>query len=269
MLSQRERDIIAHTHTCAEKDMATTFAPARRALARLACGGVACVAGWHSVTYAAAQPTDAQLGSTWTQAVDGMISVPGCSALSSPEGILYMAPKVSEPESRSFFKSKTSPVVEQVVWPRIFAKSVVFSMTAWNPMGKDSPMEQNVYRNSRLAKEISELRRPEPRAVWHSYGFNAHEGWREDGFSIAYAWEERVYGQVAILKLARKYEQAAVYMYSVDKDTGELVREVLWVDARKHKEHGTKETMQVLKEPPQTPLADPAYWSSSSASEGA
>ena len=89
------------------------------------------------------------------------------------------------------------------------------------------------------------------------------------GFSIAYAWEERVYGQVAILKLARKYEQAAVYMYSVDKDTGELVREVLWVDALKHKEHGTKETMQVLKEPPQTPLADPAYWSSSSASEGA
>ena len=263
----------------------------RRAIARVTLGGAACYLGWRAVhsqppahnsgvfdfmrsagpggsaTSSAAAPSDATLGSTWATAIDGMMDVPGCEQLSSPDGILFMAPKASveapgsNSEKKGWFSSKSAAKEDEKkpAWPRIFSKSVVFSMTAWNPMGKDAPLQQNVYRNQKLEKELDRLK-PEPRAIWHSYGFNAQEGWREDGFSIAYAHEERIYGKVAILKLARKYEQLAVYMYTVDKESGELVREVLWVDALKHEEHGSKETMSVLKAPPSTPLADPNYW---------
>ena len=36
---------------------------------------------------------------------------------------------------------------------------------------------------------------PSPRAWWHSFGFNEKEGWREDGFSVAFAPEERQYAR--------------------------------------------------------------------------
>ena len=35
---------------------------------------------------------------------------------------------------------------------------------------------------------------PSPRAWWHSFGFNEKEGWREEGFSVAFAPEERQVG---------------------------------------------------------------------------
>ena len=84
---------------------------------------------------------------------------------------------------------------------------------------------------------------PSPRAWWHSFGFNEkvnptptpipkpkpkpkpkpnpnpnpnsipnpnQEGWREEGFSVAFAPEERQYARQYMQKLAYKYRQAAI-----------------------------------------------------------
>ena len=60
----------------------------------------------------------------WAAAVDGWINVPGCESLTTDEGVLYMAPKAD---------AAARPI------PRLVAKSTIFSLTAWNPMGKDAP----------------------------------------------------------------------------------------------------------------------------------
>lgn len=161
------------------------------------------------------------------------------------------APPPAEPK-RGWF-SKSNPEPERLEWPRLFSKGVVFSLTASNPMGADASPAYNAAANERLQKDIDEMK-IEPRATWRSFGFNAQEGWREEGFSLAYAREERVYARQAVLKLAKKHRQAAVYYYSYEGDT--VVREVIWVDARKHREHGVPgERLVVLREPPDTPLA--------------
>ena len=90
-----------------------------------------------------------------------------------------------------------------VKWPKIIGKSVVYSLTGWNPMGKDAPHEQNLAANQRLQQDLAEWKgmNTRPRAWWHSFGFNEKEGWREDGFSVAFAPEERRFAKQCMQKL--------------------------------------------------------------------
>ena len=56
--------------------------------------------------------------------------------------------------------------------------------------------EQNVEANQKLQADLVDWKgNPSPRAWWHSFGFNEKEGWREDGFSVAFAPEERQYAR--------------------------------------------------------------------------
>ena len=64
--------------------------------------------------------------------------VPGADELSHG-GMLYLAPVGS---------AGTPP--RPVKWPKLIGKSVVYSLTAWNPMGRDAPHEKNVEANQRL-----------------------------------------------------------------------------------------------------------------------
>ena len=172
--------------------------------------------------------------------------VPGANELSH-DGMLYLAPMGS---------AGTPP--RPVKWPKLIGKSVVYSLTAWNPMGRDAPQrcsvepqswlslrpagspeaslsagarlrlpqaraslgqsagwavlllarhmphracfrhryEQNVEANQKLQADLVDWKgNPSPRAWWHSFGFNEKEGWREDGFSVAFAPEERQYAR--------------------------------------------------------------------------
>ena len=59
------------------------------------------------------------------KAIDGMIDVPGADELSH-DGVLYLAPVGS---------AGTPP--RPVKWPKLIGKSVVYSLTGWNPMGRD------------------------------------------------------------------------------------------------------------------------------------
>jgi hypothetical protein len=187
-----------------------------------------------------AAPTDAALGALWGEAIDGMINVPGCEELSH-DGVLYLAPTKGAPPP--------------VKWPKIIGKSVVYSLTGWNPMGKDAPHEQNLAANQRLQQDLAEWKgmNTRPRAWWHSFGFNEKEGWREDGFSVAFAPEERRFAKQCMQKLGYKYHQAAIYAYRVDKE-GVLWREVVWVNPA-HEHKNTEEAMTLLRKPPRSKLA--------------
>ena len=52
---------------------------------------------------------------------------------------------------------------------------------------------------------------PAPKAWWRAFGF-AHD-WREDGFVLAYDPEHGDAGEKAVVDLAVKYGQGAIYAY--------------------------------------------------------
>lgn len=103
------------------------------------CRGIA-------LSAAASEPSDASLGATWGQAVDGMISVPEAKArgLASRDDVLYIAPSTSN--------SKLC-----TEWPPVFKDGVVLSLTAWNPMGVDHPLDVNREANARLHHDLKHI----------------------------------------------------------------------------------------------------------------
>jgi len=185
------------------------------------------------------------LANTWSTALDGWIDAPGCESLSAPNGVLYMAPSTAPKEVLQGGEASAD-------WPRIVSRSVLFSLTAHNPMGKTHADDWNAAMNARLEADIGEMRRPcTPRGFWHTFGFNVQEGWREDGFTLAFAKEERAFARSQVLSLAAKYQQAAIYAWRVEPDTGALVRELVWVDRLKQEQDGgAEERMVVLKGAP-------------------
>jgi len=228
------------------RSLFTRLAP-RRVLLGSTVGSAALLLSAHSSSRPASMnASNDVLGSMWAAAADGMIGVPGCESLSSADGVMYLAPSADAPPFQ---------------WPRIMGKSTVFALTAWNPHGEDAPADYNREANARLQEDLLALK-PTPRAVWRSFGFNTKEGWREDGFCVAYATEERVYARKAILKLARKHQQKAVYVYNFERDpnspstVGHVVREVLWVgESYGNTDESSREKMAILPTPPPTPLA--------------
>lgn len=195
---------------------------------------------------ALASSSDAALGSLWSTAVDGWIDVPGSAHMPSTDGVIYMSPA-----------GQGASAAVGAALPKVVAKSIIFSLTASNPMGEDAPAEWNRLANQALEVDIRKLdesRGTSPRAWWRSFGFNVNEGWREDGFSLAFAPEERAYAMDAVLRLAHKYRQAAIYVYK--PEAGGLMREVVWLDRAKQASlGGQRERVLVLAKPPATALA--------------
>jgi hypothetical protein len=71
--------------------------------------------------------------------------VPGANELSH-DGVLYLAPVGSV---------GTPP--RPVKWPKLIGKSVVYSLTAWNPMGRDAPHATSVEPKLALQPSVSWL----------------------------------------------------------------------------------------------------------------
>eukprot|EP00930_Biecheleria_cincta_P061151 TRINITY_DN46716_c0_g1_i1.p1 TRINITY_DN46716_c0_g1~~TRINITY_DN46716_c0_g1_i1.p1 ORF type:complete len:236 (-),score=47.10 TRINITY_DN46716_c0_g1_i1:125-832(-) len=185
--------------------------------------------------------SDEALGSLWGEAIDGMIDVPGAQELQSAERVLYLAPE------------STAGPHSPAVWPEIFVKGVIFSLTASNPMGKDAPAAVNRKANGELEEDIKSMFEGQfavtPTTWWRSFGFNVQEGWREDGFSIAFSNKEQIAGRTMVLHLAQKYDQAAIYQFRFEDGT--VVREVVWVARKSQEAHGgAKERMMVLRKAP-------------------
>lgn len=171
-----------------------------------------------------------------------MVDVPGAQALSSQDGVLYLVPSQGAASPGS---------ATGTAWPPCFRDGIVLSLTGFNPRGKDAPEDANLAANVELHLELKQLQ-PPPTALWRSFEFHPVEGWREEGFSVAYADENADAGRRRILQLARQYEQAAIYSYRVNG--GALVRTVEWCDPSST-EPNSFDRMSLCLSPPATPLA--------------
>jgi hypothetical protein len=203
----------------------------RAAVGTLLGGTFAIGLGRPRVLAAEKQPNTSTLSSLYGEAVEAMVDVPGCDAISSQEGVLYLAPASGTPAP--------------VEWPKLISRSVIYSLTAWNSNGQTAPDATNAAANIRLEADIESLRlgvaqaeaprphgrapplpclrsiathqappspRLRPRAMWRSFGFNDKEGWREEGFSLAYDPAERRFARNEVGRLAQRYRQAAFYV---------------------------------------------------------
>jgi len=99
-----------------------------------------------------------------------------------------------------------SPRPEGVVgdWP---LAAPVYLLTAYNPRGKDLPLEEN---EGRLA-ELDAYLRSELVAAVRSIGASEDGSWMEPGFALIDVDEAKA------LAIARRFEQAAIYAWSAER----------------------------------------------------
>ena len=134
-----------------------------------------------------------ELQGLWANAYDGWIDVPG------EAGVVVYTKPVATPGDPA-----------PTPFPHIVASSRLFALTGFNPMGEDRPIGENRAANEKLVVDIQAMT-PAPKAWWRAFGF-AHD-WREDGFVLAYDPEHGDAGEKAVVDLAVKYGQGAIYSY--------------------------------------------------------
>jgi hypothetical protein len=109
-------------------------------------------------------------------------------------------------------------------FPKSFAGLVMFGITAYNPRGQNRAHSLNVAANLVLRADLSTVV-PAPRFVASSFGFS--RAWRENGFTVAFAPNDEVAAQAALMALAVKHEQGAIYKYTPGDHVGVLRRQTV------------------------------------------
>jgi len=151
-----------------------------------------------------------RLMALWTGAGECMIvSESGIDA--TP---VFMAPVTDNPDHEKALE-----------FPAVFTSSMrIFAMTAFDPPGESRSLEENTRENLKLAEAILAMR-PRPAHVWPSFGFDLHEGWREDGFCLVFlpprdngnagGWSTDAYEALtaAVVTLAKRFRQGAIFGY--------------------------------------------------------
>ena len=75
--------------------------------------------------------------------------------------------------------------------PPFFANHVVFALTAFDPPGISRTLQDNIEANRILWNRLTtDKEMPTAAEARRSFGFDAAEGWREDGFCLAYPLDE-------------------------------------------------------------------------------
>lgn len=187
------------------------------------------------------------LQNIWAEAYDAWIDVPG----ETGTRVVY-----AQPVSREFgaggrvddHENNSQP------FPRILTSSVSFALTGFNKMGVHTSIETNKAANDALFGELRGLKSPKPIATWRSFGFSTD--WREDGFVVAYAFEDGDVAREQIKRLAVKYEQGAIYEYApvalpvpVPVDAGDVPTQHVSLEIKKaiHETVGISQTILLRK----------------------
>ena len=143
------------------------------------------------------------LQTLWADAYDAWLDVPG-----EPQpSVVYARPVVPDQRVDAGEMGGNAEA-----FPAIVTSSRSFALTGFNPMGEKTAMATNREANAALRDDLAALDTPPPRAVWNSFGF-AHD-WREDGFVVAFHEADAAEARAAIVRLAVKYDQGAVYEYA-------------------------------------------------------
>ena len=206
--------------------------------------------------------SDEVLQSLWSEAIEGMINVPGMDEdayENNPDGgkskVLYLCP------SSGSNSNNDHGIRKDFVWPEPFRNGRrVFCLTGHNPMGQTVSKDLNQKANEELLERImkgdfvtdDEVNITAKYIYWHSFGFHMVEGWREDGFALSFNENEVAVGRNAVLNLARDFNQGAIYEFKVDEKSGRLFRSVVWCDEKKREIEGDDdftEMVALLKAP--------------------
>jgi len=151
-----------------------------------------------------------RLMALWTGAGECMI-VSENGQIAEP---VFMAPVTDTPDPS-----------KSVKFPVVFTNTMrIFAMTAFDPPGESRSLEENARENHKLADAILAMR-PRPAFVWPSFGFDLREGWREDGFCLAFlppkgsiergSWSPEAYEALSavVVALAKRFRQGAIFGY--------------------------------------------------------
>ena len=142
--------------------------------------------------------TEQELQTLWSTSFDGWVDVPR-----HPPGVVYLRPAKEDEASLASSNESIPSVVRDCT-------GGIFALTAFNPMGQDTPLAENRAANQRLAEELQARMQPPPLHIWQAFGFA--QDWREDGFVVAFGGTERT-GEQAVRDLADKYRQGAIYEF--------------------------------------------------------
>lgn len=112
----------------------------------------------------------------------------------------------------------------EVALPREYEGKAVFALTAFDPPGEIMSRAQNRANNDAMGACLIELSEPTPNALLASFGVDFISGWREDGFVVSFAEEDRLHARVAIVDIARNFRQGAIFEYNTCSKTNRLHR---------------------------------------------
>ena len=151
----------------------------------------------------------ADLKELWADAYDAWRNVPG-----HPEKTVYLMP---EPSNKALLANKEIPPLPEAV-----RGAVLFGLTSWNPGGQDAPMEQNLSSYRSIQADLLALK---PSCMWQSFGFDL-QGYRENGFTVAFPAEAAESSRSAVVEIAKKYGQGAIYEFRAAEpiSEGRIVR---------------------------------------------
>ena len=153
------------------------------------------------------------LGQLWRGAYEVMLGVPGAPDSQNGLADVCLAPVEHvgdiEPPPEAGLEAKG---VEGGI-PLALREYAVFALTAFDPPGTTRDILSNTAANSRLWRDL--LRLPvAPVCAWRSFGFDLEEGWREDGFCLAFEVALADAARAAVLDIARSHRQGAIFEYS-------------------------------------------------------
>ena len=135
-----------------------------------------------------------------------MLDVPGA-------GTISLAPCETAAESRASFPDGLRAIP---------ADGAAFAVTAFDPPGVERTRDENARENGKL---WAMLKTAGADAAWRAYGVDVTEGWREDGFVLAFA--DAAAGRRRVAAAARAFDQGAIYEYTVSR--GAVARRTLGV----------------------------------------
>eukprot|EP00315_Gephyrocapsa_oceanica_P055948 CAMPEP_0185489198 /NCGR_PEP_ID=MMETSP1366-20130426/12971_1 /TAXON_ID=38817 /ORGANISM="Gephyrocapsa oceanica, Strain RCC1303" /LENGTH=214 /DNA_ID=CAMNT_0028097757 /DNA_START=1 /DNA_END=645 /DNA_ORIENTATION=- len=153
--------------------------------------------------------SERQLGALWASVVEVML----CNKYTGGSNV-HLVPAATRPPLARAAGALPSPP---------FGNHVIFALTAFDPPGVERTLEENTAANGDLHRGILELA-PPPRHVWPTWGYNLDEGWREDGFSLAYPLSQTDEGRTAVVALACRFGQGAIFEYAPGPEEDALTR---------------------------------------------
>jgi len=108
-------------------------------------------------------------------------------------------------------------------FPPQFLKGTWFAITAWNPMGRESPIDSNNAQNRHLKQDLVGMR---PDMLLNAVGTDEEVSWREEGFAVQFR-HHADQAEKALLKLARHFGQAAIFRWHYDQLHRQIIQNAI------------------------------------------